>query len=85
LRTSSMQTVLIIEDETDLGELVSFHLEKEGFHPLLASDGATGLKEARRVKPDLILLDLMLPGIMGTEVCRLLKGSEETASIRSSC
>jgi two-component system phosphate regulon response regulator PhoB len=76
-----MQTVLVIEDERDLGELIVFHLEKEGFHPLLACDGNAGLHEARRSKPDLILLDLMLPGIMGTEVCRLLKGSEETASI----
>ncbi|HJV35483.1 winged helix-turn-helix domain-containing protein [Geomonas sp.] len=76
-----MQTVLVIEDEKDLGELIVFHLEKEGFHPLLACDGTSGLHEARRSKPDLILLDLMLPGIMGTEVCRLLKGSEETASI----
>jgi len=76
-----MQTVLIIEDEKDLAELIAFHLEKEGFRPLIAADGASGLNEARSVKPDLILLDLMLPGMMGTEVCRLLKGSEETAGI----
>ncbi|HJV65701.1 MAG TPA: winged helix-turn-helix domain-containing protein [Geomonas sp.] len=76
-----MQTVLVIEDEKDLGELIVFHLEKEGFHPLLACDGTSGLNEARKSRPDLILLDLMLPGIMGTEICRLLKGAEDTASI----
>ncbi len=76
-----MQTVLVIEDEKDLAELVAFHLEKEGFRALIAGDGASGLKEARSAKPDLILLDLMLPGMMGTELCRLLKGSEQTAAI----
>ena len=76
-----MQTVLVIEDEKDLAELVAFHLEKEGFRPLIAGDGASGLEEARSAKPDLILLDLMLPGMMGTEVCRALKGSGETAAI----
>jgi len=76
-----MQTVLIIEDEQDLAELIAFHLEKEGFRPLIAGDGITGLHEARSANPDLILLDLMLPGMMGTEVCRLLKGAEQTAAI----
>jgi len=76
-----MQTVLVVEDEKDLAELIAFHLEKEGFRPLLACDGTSGLSEARSARPDLILLDLMLPGMMGTEVCRLLKGSEATAGI----
>jgi two-component system, OmpR family, phosphate regulon response regulator PhoB len=76
-----MQTVLIIEDEKDLAELVAFHLEREGFRSVLAADGISGLQEAKNSHPDLILLDLMLPGMMGTEVCRLLKGSEQTAGI----
>jgi len=76
-----VQTVLIIEDETDLAELVSFHLEQEGFRSIIATDGATGLSEAKRLRPDLVLLDLMLPGMMGTEICRILKGSEQTAGI----
>ncbi|HBG07739.1 MAG: DNA-binding response regulator [Geobacteraceae bacterium GWC2_58_44] len=76
-----MQTVLIIEDEKDLAELISFHLEKEGFRALIAADGVSGLNEARSAQPDLILLDLMLPGMMGTELCRLLKGGERTAAI----
>lgn len=76
-----MQSVLVIEDEKDLAELIAFHLEKEGFQPLTAVDGVSGLSLARSAKPDLVLLDLMLPGMMGTEVCRLLKGSEQTAAI----
>jgi two-component system, OmpR family, phosphate regulon response regulator PhoB len=76
-----MQTVLVIEDEKDLADLIAFHLEKEGFRPIVAEDGTSGLNEARRSKPDLILLDLMLPGMMGTEVCRILKGTEQTAAI----
>ncbi|QWV94705.1 response regulator transcription factor [Geomonas oryzisoli] len=76
-----MPTVLVIEDERDLAELVAFHLEQEGYNCLIAGDGNSGLNEARRHRPDLILLDLMLPGMLGTEVCRLLKGGEQTSSI----
>ncbi|ABB32911.1 two component transcriptional regulator, winged helix family [Geobacter metallireducens RCH3] len=76
-----MQTVLIIEDEKDLAELVSFNLEKEGYRTIAAPDGISGLDEAQRQVPDLILLDLMLPGMMGTEVCKILKKSEKTAKI----
>ena len=76
-----MQTVLVVEDETDLADLIAFNLEKEGFRPLIAHDGQSALLEARNSKPDLILLDLMLPGMMGTELCRILKGSPETARI----
>lgn len=76
-----MQTILIIEDEKDLAELVSFNLEKEGYRTLTAFDGAEGIETARRELPDLILLDLMLPGIMGMEVCKTLKKSEKTAHI----
>jgi two-component system phosphate regulon response regulator PhoB len=74
-------TVLIVEDEKDLADLISFHLEQEGFRSLVAADGPSGLELARQHKPDLVLLDLMLPGMMGTELCRLLKGSEQTATI----
>ena len=76
-----MQTILIIEDEQDLATLVAFNLEKEGFRPLIAADGVTGFETARREQPDLILLDLMLPGMLGTEVCRQLKKEPATAAI----
>ncbi len=76
-----MKTILVIEDEQDLAELIAFHLEKEGYLPLIATDGTTGLKQAQTTLPDLLLLDLMLPGISGIDICKALKGSEKTASI----
>jgi two-component system phosphate regulon response regulator PhoB len=76
-----MKTVLIIEDEKDLAELVAFNLEKEGFRTVIALDGPTGLDAARKSPPDLILLDLMLPGIMGTELCKSLRKQEKTATV----
>jgi two-component system phosphate regulon response regulator PhoB len=76
-----MKTILIIEDEKDLAELVAFNLEKAGYRFLLATDGPMGLEKARTHSPDLILLDLMLPGMAGTEVCKALRSSEKTARI----
>jgi two-component system, OmpR family, phosphate regulon response regulator PhoB len=76
-----MQRILIIEDERDLAELVAFNLEKEGFTAVIASDGVAGLDEAGQLCPELILLDLMLPRLQGTEVCKLLKLNEKTAGI----
>lgn len=76
-----MKTILIIEDENDLAELVAFNLEKEGYRPLIAPDGPSGLEAARHNSPDLILLDLMLPGISGMEICKVLKSNEKTARI----
>jgi two-component system phosphate regulon response regulator PhoB len=76
-----MKTVLIIEDEKDLAELVAFNLEKEGYRTVIALDGQEGLDAARRSPPDLILLDLMLPGMMGTELCKTLRKQEKTAQV----
>jgi two-component system, OmpR family, phosphate regulon response regulator PhoB len=76
-----MQTILIIEDERDLAELLAFNLEKEGYRAVMAPDGIEGLEAAARTLPDLILLDLMLPGMLGTELCKLLKRNEATARI----
>ena len=76
-----MKTILIIEDERDLAELLSFNLEKEGYRALLAHDGPSGLDKAREFCPDLVLLDLMLPGMSGTEVCKGLKGGDRTSRI----
>lgn len=76
-----MTTILVIEDEQDLVELITFNLEREHFRCLWATDGTTGLETALRELPDLILLDLMLPGMMGTEICRLLKKNEKTSHI----
>jgi two-component system phosphate regulon response regulator PhoB len=76
-----MQTILIIEDELDLAELVAFNLEREGFRTMVAGDGDRGLALAREKLPDLVLLDLMLPGTMGTEVCRRLRAGPETSAL----
>ncbi|WP_298438611.1 response regulator transcription factor [Geobacter sp.] len=76
-----MKTILIIEDERDLAELVAFNLEKEGYQTVTVFDGASGLEAARIRNPDLIILDLMLPGVMGIDVCKMLKKSEKTATI----
>ena len=76
-----MQTILIIEDERDLAELLAFNLEKEGYRTVIAHDGIEGVETAARVLPDLVLLDLMLPGMLGTEVCKRLKKSAATSGI----
>ena len=75
------ETVLVIDDEKDLIELVRYNLEKEGFQVISALDGEAGLSIATRNAPAAIVIDLMLPGIGGLEVCRLLRGSQSTAHI----
>ena len=76
-----MQRILIVEDERDLAELLAFNLQQAGFAITLAHDGATGLAEALGQPPDLIILDLMLPGLLGTEVCRRLRQARATAGV----
>src|SRR6266508_6420120 len=78
---SATKTILIIEDEKDLAELVALNLGKEGYRSLIALDGISGLEAARSQSPDLILLDLMLPGMTGVDVCKALKGNLKTAAI----
>ena len=66
-------TVLIVEDEENLLEALRYSLEHEGFAVLGAADGAAGLNAARQSRPDLVILDVMLPGLDGLEVCRILR------------
>ncbi|OEJ67574.1 phosphate regulon transcriptional regulator PhoB [Magnetovibrio blakemorei] len=73
--------VLIVEDEPPQAELLSYNLQKEGFRVLLAQDGEEGLLMAQENAPDAIVLDWMLPGLSGIEVCRQLRGSSETREI----
>lgn len=73
--------VLVVDDEKDILDLVRHHLEKEGFHCLQASDGGAALRLARESRPDLLILDLMLPGLDGLEVCRLLRRESPTARL----
>ncbi len=68
-----MSKVLIVEDDRNLLEAIRYNFEKESYLTLVASDGAEGLETARREKPDLIVLDVMLPTIDGFEVCRILR------------
>lgn len=74
-------TILIIEDEEDIRELVKYNLQRENFSVLEAESGEKGLELVERTIPDLILLDLMLPGKDGLEICRILKRDNRTQSI----
>ncbi len=74
-------TVLVIDDERDLIELVRYNLEKEGFRVISALDGEAGVSLAIREQPDVVLVDLMLPGIDGLEVCGRLRADQRTAGI----
>ncbi|HWQ61994.1 MAG TPA: response regulator transcription factor [Negativicutes bacterium] len=73
--------ILIVDDEANIRQLVKFNLEKEGFTTIEAEDGDACLEAVSRGKPDLIVLDIMLPGQDGLEVCRILKSRPETAGI----
>lgn len=75
------RTVLIVDDEPDATELVSYNLTQAGYSVLAAKDGAEALEKARETKPDLILLDVMLPELDGMEVCKLLRNTAATAGI----
>ncbi len=76
-----MKTVLVVDDEKDIVQLIRYNLEREGFKVESASDGNEALKKASDVKPDVILLDIMLPGKDGYEVIKSLNQNERTARI----
>ena len=75
------KTILIVEDEQNIVDILSFNLGREGYDTLEAYDGATGLQLALEHNPDLILLDLMLPGMNGFEVCRRVRQSGSSTPI----
>ena len=77
----SKKKIMVVDDEADIRELIKFNLEKEGFDVVPVSDGETALEEARLRQPDLIILDVMLPGIDGIEVCFKLKSDTAYKSI----
>ncbi|WP_003541807.1 response regulator transcription factor [Desulfotomaculum nigrificans] len=76
-----MPKILVVDDEQPIRELVKYNLEREGFEVLLAGDGNTGLDMARTEAPDLIILDIMLPGMDGLSVCRTLHQEPATRAI----
>ena len=75
------KTILVVEDEIDILNLIAYNLERDGYRVLKAGTGEEGLGLARNRRPDIILLDLMLPGIDGLEICRRLKADEKTGCI----
>lgn len=75
------EKILIVEDEKDIVKMLDYNLKKEGFRTLSAYDGEDALDLANREHPDLIILDLMLPGMDGLEVCKVLKKENKTATI----
>src|SRR5438105_14755017 len=74
-------TVLVIDDEKDLLELVRYNLEKEHLDVITATDGQSGLEIGLKHKPDLVLLDLMMPGMNGLEVCKQLRSDARTSRV----
>lgn len=76
-----MKNVLIIEDDRDILNLIDWHLKSEGYNTLSSENGSEGLEIAKKKHPDLIILDLMLPGMDGLQVCKALKRNEATESI----
>lgn len=76
-----MKKILVVDDEPDLVELVSYNLKKEGFRVSSAADGETALEAIKKGGIDLVVLDLMLPGISGIELCRMLRRNPKTESI----
>ena len=76
------QTILVIEDEQSIADVIIYNLQKEGNMVHWERDGRSGLTRAQTLKPELIVLDLMLPGLDGLQVCRSLKSDRQTRDIR---
>lgn len=75
------ENILVVEDEEDILQLIKYNLTKEGYRVTVVGTGEAALKTARQTHPKLIILDLMLPGIDGLEVCQILKHDSATAQI----
>jgi two-component system phosphate regulon response regulator PhoB len=75
------ETVLVVDDEKDILELICYNLEKEGYNTHCVATGEDALKSAAELQPDIIVLDLMLPGLDGLEVCKKLKQEEKTRHV----
>ena len=77
----SGQRVLVVEDDPKTSDILRVYLEKSGYQVTAAFDGPSGVSQARELTPDLVVLDLMLPGLSGTEVCRLLRQESDVPII----
>jgi DNA-binding response OmpR family regulator len=71
-----MQTILVIDDDENLRDTIAMMLEQDGFHAILSGDGRDGFDKALMHKPDLVLVDLRLPGMSGTEICKQLRAAK---------
>ncbi|GAA4664294.1 response regulator transcription factor [Gordonia humi] len=76
-----MTHVLIVEDEESLADPLAFLLRKEGFEASIVNDGAQALPAFERINPDIVLLDLMLPGVSGTDICKSIRAKSATPVI----
>ncbi len=76
-----IKAILVVDDEADIVELISYNLKKEGFRITAAQDGEEGLDKIRKGKFDLVILDLMLPGIQGVELCRIIRNNPKTEAL----
>ncbi len=74
-----MRHIIVVEDERDLADLVALHLEREGYGVTIHENGSEGWEAIQSQRPDLVVLDLMLPGMDGFEICRRMRRADETA------
>jgi two-component system phosphate regulon response regulator PhoB len=81
METGAGRKILVVEDESDVADLLTLNFRKAGFRISTAADGASGLQKAREDRPDFIVLDLMLPKMSGLEVCKILKNDTATSHI----
>ena len=75
------KNVLIVEDDKNIAELLRLYLEKEGYSPTVANDGGAGLEQFRKLQPDLVLLDVMMPVMDGWEVCKAIRQTSQVPII----
>lgn len=75
------QTILVVDDEEDIRELVKYNLDKEGYQVLTAETGETALQVMEEKKPDMVILDLMLPGVDGLEVCKRIRKKSQSEQV----
>ncbi len=79
MTATAPKKILVVEDEPDILQLVRLYLEKDGFHVVTAATGTAALKQVNAERPDLVVLDLMLPELDGLEVCKRIRAAPETA------
>ena len=77
----SKQTILVVDDEKDLLDLIEYNLRKEGFNVLKAENGEQGIDIAKEARPDLVLLDIMMPKMTGLEVCDIMRADKDLSNI----